>query len=142
MVPRTIERKVQLDVMPAAGVKVRVDDGPEQDAPSGTVLKVDGKAHTFSLTCAVCATVQREIAAGDKDEVVSVRVPIKPATLVIAGGASKTYQIVEHPEISVRFGNNSIPMGRRSENVTVKELETGKTATLQLVAGDSATASF
>jgi hypothetical protein len=140
--PRPIERKVQLDLMPAAGVKVRVDDGPEQDVPSGTVLKVDGKAHDFSLTCAVCTTVHREIAAGDKDEVLSVRVPVKPATLVIAGAANMTYQIVEHPEISVRFGNNSIPMGRRSENVTVMELETQKTRGVPLVAGDSTTASF
>jgi hypothetical protein len=142
VVPRVVERKVQLDLTPTMGVKVRVDNGPEQDAPSGTVLKVDGKAHTISLTCAVCTTVQRDIAAGEKDEALAVRVPVKPATLVILGSSGKTYQIVEHPEIPVRFGNNSVQLGRSSERVTVKELDTEKTVSVTLQAGESANVSF
>jgi hypothetical protein len=125
------------------GISISLD-GTEvrRGASSGDSIKVDGKAHTLTFTCSVCTSVTREIAAGDKDEPLVVKVPIKPATLVILGGADKNYQIVERPEIPVRFGSNTVPLSRSYENVTVKEIETSLTRPVKLEAGKPAQASF
>jgi hypothetical protein len=142
--PRVVERTLQLDVTPAMGVKVSVDGAPERDAPSGTVLKIDGKAHSLLFSCSVCTPVAQEVPAGDKEDVLSirVRVPIKPAMLVIMGAPDKTYQIAEHPERPVRAGTNALPLSASHERITVREIESGAARAVTLEAGKSVQATF
>jgi hypothetical protein len=92
----------------------------------------------------VCTSVQRDVPAGEKDVPLAVKVPIKPATLVIVGDFSKHYQIVEHPEVTVRAGTNTIRMNSSYERVTVKVLDAEGTPSrsVRLVPGESQTASF
>jgi len=140
--PRPIEREVHLDLTPAMGVKVTIDGASTRDVSTGDVLTLDSKPHSLSFTCPVCTPVSREVQAGDKEETISVRVPIKPATLVILGDPDKTYQIVEHPELTVRAGTNSIQLGSAWERVTVKQIETGTTTPARLQAGTQVQAAF
>jgi eukaryotic-like serine/threonine-protein kinase len=143
-----VERSVELDVTPSMGVKVTVDGEEMRDVASGYVLRLDGKAHALSFTCSfrgigeVCVPVQREVAAGDKDETLVVRLPIKPATLVIQGDQDKTYQLVEHPEIPVRVGTNTVALRSAFESVTVKQIESNTTVPVRLQAGKPAQATF
>jgi eukaryotic-like serine/threonine-protein kinase len=143
-----VERSVQLDVTPSMGVKVTVDGEEMRDVASGYVLRLDGKAHALSFTCSfkgigeVCVPVQREVAAGDKDETLVVRLPIKPATLVIQGDQDKTYQLVEHPEIPVRVGTNTVALRSAFESVTVKQIESNTAVPVRLQAGKPAQATF
>jgi serine/threonine-protein kinase len=140
---RPIERSISFNLTPSMGVSISVD-GTEvrRGASTGDSIKVDGKAHSLSFTCPVCTSVQREVPAGTRDETLSVQVPIKPATLVIVGASDKTYEVVEHPEIAVRFGNNTLALSRSFEKVTVKEIETSLTRTVKLEAGKTVQAAF
>jgi serine/threonine-protein kinase len=142
--PRVLERALQLDVTPAMGVKVSIDGAPQLDAPSGTVLKIDGKAHSLVFSCSVCTPVPYDVPASQKDEPVAVRVrvPIKPAILVIMGAPDKTYQIAEHPEHPVRAGSNSVTLSASHERITVKEIESGASQAVTLEAGKSVQATF
>ena len=79
---------------------------------------------------------------GDKEETIAVRVPIKPARLIVVGDVDKTYQIDEHPELTVRVGANSIPMSSQFDPVHVKQLETGARAPVRLEAGKQVEATF
>jgi serine/threonine-protein kinase len=143
LAPKVVERAIQLDLTPSMGVAVTIDGAETRNISSGDVLKLDGKAHGLSFTCSVCTPVQREVAAGDKDETLVVKVPIKPATLDIEGPVDRTYQIVEHPEIRVRAGINTIPLRSALENVTVKQIDSNATVRVQLEAGGKPkTASF
>jgi hypothetical protein len=124
------------------GVTMTIDGAETRDVSSGYVLKVDGKAHALSFTCSVCTSVQRDVQAGDKDETLVVKIPIKPATLDIEGPVDKTYQIVEHPEIRVRAGTNTIPLRGKYEPVTVKQIDSNATVPVRLEAGKSVQANF
>jgi len=88
------------------------------------------------------AGVQREVSAGDKDETLVVKVPIKPATLLIQGPVDKTYQIVEHPELAVRAGMNTVPLKSAFEPITVKQIDSNVTVPVRLEAGKSVPATF
>ena len=140
--PRPVERSVHLDLTPPMGVKVTIDGSSPRDVSTGDALTLDNKAHVLSFTCSVCTAVPRDVPAGDKDETVVVKVPIKPATLVIQGDFDKTYQLVEHPEMTVRAGTNSIPLSSAFERVTVKQIETNVTKPVRLQAGTPVEASF
>jgi serine/threonine protein kinase len=135
VVPKVVDRSVQLDLTPSMGVTMTIDGAETRDVSSGYVLKVDGKAHALSFTCSVCTSVQRDVQAGDKDETLVVKIPIKPATLDIEGPVDKTYQIVEHPEIRVRAGTNTIPLRGKYEPVTVKQIDSNATVPVRLEAG-------
>jgi eukaryotic-like serine/threonine-protein kinase len=147
-VPRVIERSVQLDLTPSMGVKVTVDGNDTRDVASGYVLRLDGKAHALSFTCSfkgigeVCVPAQREVGAGERDETLTVKLAIKPATLVIEGDQDKTYQLVEHPEIPVRVGSNTVALGSAFESVTVKQIESNTAVPVRLQAGKPAQATF
>jgi len=119
-----------------------IDGAETRDVSSGYVVKLDGKVHALSFTCSVCTSVQREVQAGDKDETLVVKVPIKPATLVIQGPVDKTYQIVEHPELMVRAGTNTVPLKSRYEPITVKQIDSNATVPVRLEAGKSVPAVF
>jgi hypothetical protein len=124
------------------GVTMSLDGAETRGVASGSVLRLDGKAHTLSFTCSVCTPVQREVPAGDKDETLVVKVPIKPATLVIQGPVDKTYQIVEHPELAVRAGTNTVPLKSAFEPITVKQIDSNATVPVRLEAGKSVPATF
>ena len=140
--PRLVERGIRLDLTPSMGVKVTVDGDSTRDVSTGDALTLDNKAHLLSFTCPVCTPVTRDVAAGEKDDIITVKVPIKPASLVILGEPDKTYQLVEHPELTVRIGSNSIQLGSAFERVTVKQIETGATDAVRLEAGKQVQATF
>jgi eukaryotic-like serine/threonine-protein kinase len=145
---RVVERSLQLDLTPSVGVKLSVDGAETRDVASGYVLRLDGKAHVLSLTCSfkgigeVCVPVERQVATGEKDETLVVRLPIKPATLVIQGDQDKTYQLVEHPEIPVRVGTNAVALRSAFESVTVKQIESNTAVPVRLQAGKPVQATF
>ena len=136
------DRAVSLDLKPAMGVAVAVDDQPLFPVSTGDRLSLDGGAHVLSFSCPVCTPVQLTLASGDKDETIAVSVPVKPATLVVDGNAARTYQVIEHPELSVRVGANTIGVKSAFEHVTVREMETGRTVSVRLAAGSAMHASF
>ena len=92
---------------------------------TGDALTLGSRAHTLSFSCPVCTPVQLGVDAGERDSTLVVSVPVKPATLVVDGDVSRTYQIVEHPELAIRAGTNSVPLRSAYEPVTVKQIETG-----------------
>ncbi len=151
-VPKVVDRAVQLDLTPSMGVRMTIDGAESQDVSTGTVLRLDGKTHALLFTCFVrtpegkleelCQPVQRAIGAGDKDETLVVKVPIKPATLDIQGPGDKTYQLVEHPQLRVGVGANTISLGSAFEPITVKQVDSNTTVHVRLQAGKTVTAAF
>jgi serine/threonine-protein kinase len=140
--PRPVERTLMLDLTPSMGVIVSVDDGSPRHVSTGESMVLDGHAHSLAFTCEVCTLVRRDIPAGDKEETLKVVVPIKPATLIIEGDVDKTYQIVQHPEVTVRAGTNSVSLGSAFERVTVQQIETKVSVPVRLEAGNSVRAGF
>jgi serine/threonine-protein kinase len=140
--PKPVERTFTLDLSPSMGVIVRVDDGSARHVATGDSLVLDNKPHALSFTCEVCTAVRREVGGGERDETLKVDVPIKPATLVIDGEVYKTYQIVQHPEVKVRPGSNTVTLRSAFERVTVQQIETNVTVAVRLEAGNSVHASF
>jgi hypothetical protein len=140
--PRAVERTFTLDLAPAMGVILSVDDGAPRHVSTGDSLPIDGKAHSLAFTCEVCSVVRREVAAGDRDETLKVVVPVKPATLFIEGDVDKTYQILQHPEVTVRAGTNVVSLGSAFERVTVEQIETKVSVPVRLEAGNSVRAAF
>ncbi len=67
---------------------------------------------------------------------------MKPAILVIDGDVSRTYQLVEHPELAVRAGTNTVSLRSAYEPVTVKQIETGDTVSVRLEAAKTMHAAF
>jgi tRNA A-37 threonylcarbamoyl transferase component Bud32 len=139
---KVVDRTIRLDLTPSMGVRVGVDGPPSRDVATGDTVTLDGKAHSLSFGCPVCVPVQRDVPVGDKDDTVVVRLSIKPATLEIVGDGNMTYQIVEHPEVAVRAGGNSVALGSEFERVTVKQIETQTTVPVRLHAGHSVQAGF
>ncbi|MGH7434514.1 MAG: hypothetical protein ACRENE_02485, partial [Polyangiaceae bacterium] len=141
-------RVVTLDLKPPMGVSVSVDGATPTEVASGATLTLDSKAHALELTCArrggddPCMTTKVAVPPGEKDETLSISVPVKPATLVVQGDLARTYQLAQHPEISLRVGANTIALRSAYEVVTVQELETGKTQAVRLEAGKTLRAAF
>jgi hypothetical protein len=140
--PKVIERTMSLDLTPSMGVSVSVDGSSARDVTTGATLTLDGKAHSLSFACPVCTPAVRDVGAGDKDDTLVVRLSIKPATLDIHGDGNKSYQIVQHPEIAVRAGPNSVPMRSAYEIVTVQQIETQVSVPARLHAGSSVPVTF
>jgi tRNA A-37 threonylcarbamoyl transferase component Bud32 len=139
---KVTERTFTLDLKPPMGVDVALDGQPARAVSSGDALTLDGNAHELVFSCPVCAPVDVSVAAGEKDDRLVVSVPIKPATLVVVGNAAKTYQIAQHPELSVRAGTNTLTLKSAFEHVTVKEIESGTVVSVRLEAGKSVRVSF
>ncbi len=130
------------------GVAVSIDGQPTREVSTGDRLTLDGKGHALTFSCPrrggddPCVAVRLAVAAGDKDDTLFVSVPVKPATLIVEGDVGKTYQVVQHPEVAVRAGTNTVPLKSAYEPVTVQEMETGASASVRLVAGQTVLASF
>jgi tRNA A-37 threonylcarbamoyl transferase component Bud32 len=139
---KAIERTLTLDLKPPMGVDVALDGQPARSVSTGDALSLDGNAHALIFSCPVCVAVEVPVAAGEKNDRLVVSVPIKPATLVVEGNAAKTYQIAQHPELTVRAGTNTIALKSAFEHVTVKEIESGTVVSVRLEAGKSVRVSF
>jgi eukaryotic-like serine/threonine-protein kinase len=140
--PKVTERTMTLDLQPTMGVKLSIDGEPPHSVSTGWTLPLDTKAHSFSFDCEVCTPVQRSVAAGDKDETLTVSVPIKPATLNVRGDLDKTYQIVEDPQIVIRAGANSVALKSMFRSITVRQIETDVRVRVRLEAGKASSATF
>jgi eukaryotic-like serine/threonine-protein kinase len=137
------ERTIVLDLKPPMGVQVSIDGKALRDVSTGDALGVDTGAHTLTFSCPVCTPVQVALAAGDGSDRFPVTVPIKPATLEIDGAVDGTYQILQHPDLSVHAGTNTINLSNRTfEHITVIKVETGKPVKVDLQAGKTTRATF
>jgi eukaryotic-like serine/threonine-protein kinase len=139
---KPIERALTIDLTPPMGVVVAVDRQPALSVSTGDVLTVDSHAHVLSFSCSVCTGIQVPVASGDRDETLFVSVPIKPAILVVEGDVEVTYQMTEHPAITVRAGTNTIALKSAFERVTVKQIETGTSVPVRLEAGKTVRVRF
>jgi serine/threonine protein kinase len=145
---KVVERGLTLDLKPPMGVSVSVDGQPPAEVTAGARLTLDSKAHALLFSCPrrggddPCVPYRVNVPAGEKDDSLSVSVPVKPATLLVEGDRGKTYQVVQHPEIALRVGANSVALRSAYEAVTVQELETGKTVSVRLEAGKTLRTSF
>ncbi len=120
-----------------------MDGKPPRDVSTGDALTVDTAAHSLIFSCPVCTPVQIALPAGDHSDRFPVTVPIKPATLEIEGAVDGTYQILQHPDLSVHAGTNTISLSNRTfEHVTVIKVETGKPVKVDLQAGKTTRATF
>ncbi len=90
----------------------------------------------------MCTPVQLGVDVSERDSTLVVSVPVKPATLLVDGDVSRTYQLVEHPELAIRAGTNSVPVRSAYEPVTVKQIETGATISVRLEAAKTMHAAF
>jgi hypothetical protein len=141
--PKVTERTVTLHLEPTMGLKLSVDDDAPRDVSSGDALRFDAKTHQLVFACEVCsAPVHRLLPAGDKDDTLSVAVPVKAATLDVRGDQDNTYQIVEDPQLVIRAGSNSVPLKSMFQWVTVRQMETDKRAKVRLKAGQIVAAMF
>jgi eukaryotic-like serine/threonine-protein kinase len=131
---------------PPYGVRTTIDGalGPELDVHSSFTL--DEKPHTVVFSCAndLCVPQTHNIAAGDKDEMLSVELVIPPARLLVEGDSSHSYGIEELPGLTLAAGQEAeIPMsaGDRSVNVFDRN-DPSKRQLVRLGAGKSQTVSF
>jgi serine/threonine-protein kinase len=140
--PHPVDRQLTLDLTPPMGLTVAVDDQPARSVSTGDELTVDSRAHVLSFACSVCSPVRLAIAPGEKEQTVVVAVPVMPATLVIDGRLGSTYQVVQHPELLVRVGVNSVALKSAFERITIREMETGASLAVRLEAGKTIRAAF
>ncbi len=136
------ERRVTLDLKPPMGVSVSIDGQPSRDVSTGDTLTLGARGHTLAFSCPVCTGVQLGVEASERDTTLVVSVPVKPATLVVDGDVSRTYQIVEHPELAIRSGTNTVPVRSAYEHVTIKQIETGDEVSVRLEAAKTMHAAF
>jgi hypothetical protein len=140
--PKPVERTITLDLAPPMGVRLVLDGAAPQAVSYGQSLTLDGKPHTLSFDCPVCTTVEKDVGAGADSQTLVVRLSIKDATLEIRGDVGRTYQITEHPNVSVHAGVNPVAMSGEYESITVKQMETGATVPARLHAGHAVQAAF
>jgi hypothetical protein len=133
---------VTLDVNPPMGVTVSVDGQSARPVNTGDALSLDSRGHVLTFSCPVCADIRLPVAPGERNDTLRVSVPVKPATLVVEGDLGKTYQLAQHPEISIRPGTNTVPLKSAYERVTVREIETGAAVPARLEAGKTVHATF
>ncbi len=136
------ERKLTLDLKPPMGVSVSIDGQPDRSVSAGDTVTLSTKLHVLGFSCPVCSPVRITVDASERDSRLAVYVPVKPATLVVDGDGARTYQIVEHPEIVVRVGPNTVPLRSAYEPVTVKQIESGDSVSVRLEAAKTMHAAF
>jgi hypothetical protein len=124
------------------GVSVSIDGQPDRPVSTGDALTLGTRGHLLAFSCPVCTSVPLTVDPGERDTTLVVSVPIKPATLIVDGDVSRTYQIVQHPELAVRAGTNAIPLRSAYEAVTVKEIESGDAVSVRLEAAKTIHAAF
>jgi serine/threonine-protein kinase len=141
--PKATERTITLHLSPPMGVTLSVD-GVADPKPkqTGDTLTLSTKAHFLEFSCPVCTPVERQLAAADDDQDLSVVVPVHPATLIIDGPADGHYQVTEYPRLSVHAGSNTIPMDFTLQRIRVRELTSGQEVKVNLEAEKATHAPF
>ena len=74
------------------GVAVSIDGQPNRDVSTGDALTPERQGTHASRFRARVHPVQLGVDAGERDSTLVVSVPVKPATLVVDGDVSRTYQ--------------------------------------------------
>ncbi|HEX8796781.1 MAG TPA: serine/threonine-protein kinase [Polyangiaceae bacterium] len=139
---KPVERTITFDLSPPFNVRLVLDGAPPQAVSSGQSLTLDGKAHALVFDCAVCTTVEKDVPAGSDNQTISVKLGIKDATLEVRGDVNGTYQIKEHPGVSVHAGVNPVHMSGEYDSITVTQMETGVAVPVRLHAGHTVQATF
>jgi serine/threonine-protein kinase len=136
------ERVITLDLWPPE-LSLSVDGAAAQTRRTNDSIRLDAKSHVLRFSCDWCLPVDRSIIEGDKDETIRAELQIKPATLRVEGDPSQTYLVLEHPDVLVRVGPNSVKLpNRKFETVQVKQIDTREIVRVELAAGESRTAHF
>lgn len=143
---RNVRRSVRLGTLrPQEGVVVSVDGAPSTNATAGAVFSVDEREHEFRFACKadLCEPTTRMIAAGERDNDISVELALKRATLLVEGDAQREYGIKEYPNLRVRSGlPASLTLSRNGDPVSVYEIGTNRQKTVILLAGKTVKANF
>jgi serine/threonine-protein kinase len=136
------DRTITLHLTPAMGVHLSIDGAGEIPVQTGQALTLSAKAHALAFTCPVCSPANAQLPAGDKDDELTVSVPILAATLVIDGPTDRNYELAERPTLSLHPGANKVDIGGQFESVTVVQLETRTRVPVRLEAGKEVHAQF
>ena len=141
-VQRTLEIR---SVQPNAGASLFLD-GADLGVVSGLRrVPIDGRSHRIAFTCLLdlCEPWTRIIPEGDRSDPIDVVLSVKAAYLIVTGDKSATYDIREHPLISISVGSRTrVPMTGKFQDVTVRSVGTGVTRSVRLAAGEERSVSF
>lgn len=146
--PTTITRTITfVNVRPANGVTVIIDDGSEESLSSGSTFTVDGNAHKLRFQCVknACEAESRTVGAGKTDESIpAVELHFKAATLIVLGAPGATYHIDDFPSLTIKPNDAvSIPVSEYRKNVMVYDVaNAGDPKPVTLVAGQQANVKF
>ena len=124
-----------------------IDGSPVPDPAQDEVLTFDDKPHALVFSCVndICEPRTIAIAAGDKDDTISVALRVPPAKVVIDGEPGHSYRIEEMPGIALSPGAVSeVPIvSGGTRMITVFDvLDPSKKKTVQIEAGKQKTVSL
>lgn len=138
-------------VQPPAGVWASIDGATSFEPYAGMSVDIDTDHHSLSLSCKspftskeLCVPETREIAAGEKEQALDIRLRILPARLLVDGDPTHSYRIEEMPNTPVAAGAvTSIPMSKGSDEITVVDsIDPTKRRKVRLEPGKQETVSF
>ena len=135
-------RQIVLDPVQPAHIQMSVDDDSPVEVERGHAVTLDTGAHQLRFTCRefdqrpVCDPLTLNIAAGEGNQTVAVKVNVKPATLTIEGDPSKSYRIEEYPKMHIVAGEKyQLPLTDGATRlVHVYEVESGAQVTVTIKA--------
>lgn len=142
------QRTIRLTrLKPDFGVHLTIDGAPAPDPDLMRPFTLDDKAHTLVFTCAsdLCTPKTINVAAGDKDEALSVELAIANAKLAVEGDPGHSYGIVELPHLNIAGGGEvEVPMttGSRTVHVFDRNDPSSRSQSVSLTAGKRASVTF
>ncbi len=101
-----VERTITLTLVPP-NVMVAIDNGEGERKSTGDKITLNERDHVLRFGCAddACETQTKAIAAGKRDDAISVELKIKQATIVVShADANVNLGIEEYPGITVSVG--------------------------------------
>jgi eukaryotic-like serine/threonine-protein kinase len=130
-------------VRPSFGVHMTIDGNPAPDPAPKQTFVLDDKSHTLVFTCTgdLCTPKTIPIAAGDKDDSLTIELAIPPAKLVVEGEPGHSYSIEEMPSVILSNGQEiEIPMTNGTRTVTVFDrIDPSKKQPIDIKAGKKLT---
>jgi hypothetical protein len=139
--PKATSREVRFAALePQQGVRVVIDGAPAIPVDPGKTLTLDDKPHTLLFSCMadLCTPLTRAVEPGDHEVLLSVRLTIKPGTLLIRGNPGNQYDLNDDPShlLLANESPNLVPMTQASVRVVkVTEIGTGAWRSVELRAG-------
>ena len=116
-------------LQPQFGVKLKIDGNPGPDPSTGlSFMLPDERAHTLTFSCRdrdgneLCVPRTVAVTPGDSEQQLDVQLNILPAKLLVEGDPSRSYGILEVPNVTLAAGVPAdVPMlaGRSDRIVTV-----------------------